>query len=147
MNKPRGRPFLLGNKLGCGRPKGSRNKEKSPGQALLEEYAPHLIRKCIALAMQGDLKAMQLCMQWIIPARRGAYIRINLPPIKSIADIDKAAEKVTQGIRRGKLTPTEGSTMMSILESRSRVIEKVQLESRVEKLEVDVAAAILPRAA
>jgi hypothetical protein len=37
MNKVRGRPFEPGNKLGRGRPKGSRNKAKSPGQDLLQE--------------------------------------------------------------------------------------------------------------
>jgi hypothetical protein len=36
---------------------------------------------------------------------------------------------------------------MNILESRSRVIERVQLESRLEKLEATLGAAGLPRAA
>ena len=72
---------------------------------------------------------------------------MNLPPIKTAADVDKAAEKVTQAIRRGDLTPAEGGTMMNILESRSRVIERVQLESRLEKLEATLAASGLPRAA
>jgi hypothetical protein len=44
MNKPRGQPFPPGNTLGLGRPKGSRNKAKPPGQDLLDEYAPHLMR-------------------------------------------------------------------------------------------------------
>jgi hypothetical protein len=49
--------------------------------------------------------------------------------------VDKAAEKVMQATRRGVLTPAEGDTWMNILESRSRVIERVQWESRLEKLE------------
>ena len=78
---------------------------------------------------------MRICMERISPARRGAIITMNLPPIKTATDIDKAAESVTQAIRRGNLTPAEGNLMMNILESRSRVIERVQLESRLEKLE------------
>jgi hypothetical protein len=144
-DKVRGRPFEPGNKLGKGRPKGSRNKAQ-PEEALMEEYAPHLVRKCIALAMQGDGSAMRLCMERINPARRGACIQMSLPPIKAEADIDKAAEKVTQAISRGQLTPTEGGTMMNILEGRSRVIEKVQLESRIEKMEQELAAANRRRA-
>jgi hypothetical protein len=62
-------------------------------------------------------------------------VTMNLPPIKTAGDVDKAAENVTQAIRRGDLTPAEGGIMMNILESRSRVIERVQLESRLEKLE------------
>jgi hypothetical protein len=133
-NKVRGRPFEPGNKLGRGRPKGSRNKTK-PGQDLWDEYAPHLVRKCITEAMHGKPTAMRLCMERSSPARRGACIRINLPAIKTAADVDKAAEKVMQATRRGVLTPAEGDTWMNILESRSRVIERVQWESRLEKLE------------
>jgi hypothetical protein len=145
-NKVRGRPFAPGNRLGRGRPKGSGNKVK-PGQALLDDYAEPITRKCIALAMRGDRSAMRICMERISPARRGASIQMNLPPIKTAADVDRAAEKVTQAIRRGNLTPTEGATMMSILESRSRVFERVQLEGRLDKVEAGLANADLSRAA
>jgi len=141
----RGRPFEPGNKLGQGRPKGSRNKTKQ-GQDLWDEYRPHLIGKCITEAMQGVPSAMRLCMERSSPARRGACIRINLPAIKTAADVEKAAEKVMQATRRGLLTPGEGYTWMNILESRSRVIEKVQWESRIESMEATFAAANLGRA-
>ena len=74
-------------------------------------------------------------MERISPARREAYIRISLPSIKTVQDLDQAAEKVTQALRRGEITPSDGATMMNILESRSRVIERVEFESRLEKLE------------
>src|SRR2546423_15653328 len=101
MSKVRGRPFEPGNTLGRGRPKGSRNHAKSPGEDLLEEYAPHLVRKCIALAMQGDRSAMRICMERISPARQDACIRMSLPPIRKAEDVNKAVEEVTRGIRRG----------------------------------------------
>lgn len=145
--KVRGRPFEPGNKLGQGRPKGSRNQSKSPGQELLDEYAPHLIRKCIAEAMQGSASAMRICMERISPARRGASVPMDLPTIQTAADVDKAAEKVTQAIRRGKITPAEGAIMINILEGRSRVIERVQLEKRIETMEEKLATVDRPRAA
>jgi hypothetical protein len=138
MNKARGRPFAPGNKLGRGRPQGSRNKPKSPEQALLDEYAPHLIRKCMTMAMQGDRSAMRLCMERILPRRPDARMRMNLRPIRKAQDVDQAAEKVMQAVLHGDLTPVEGARMMSILVDRSRIIEKVQLES--EKLEEHIAA-------
>jgi hypothetical protein len=147
MSKPRGRPFTPGNTLGRGRPPGSRNKAKSPGQQLLDDYAPHLVGKCISLAMQGDKSAMRICMERISPARQDACIRMSLALIATPQDVDKAAEKVTQAIRRGKITPIEGGRMMNLLDGRSRIIERVQLESRLEKLEEDMAHAKLPRAA
>jgi len=140
MSKPRGRPFPTGNKIGKGRPQGSRNKPKAPGQTLLDEYVLPLMGKCISMAMQGDRSAMRMCMERVNPTRQGASIRMSLPAIKTAGDIDNAAEKVTQAVRRGNITPAEGGIMMNLLESRSRVIEKVKTESRLEKLEEHMAA-------
>ena len=138
MSKTRGRPFPPGNKLGSGRPKGSRNKEKSPGQHLLDQYAPHLVRKCIALAMQGDHTALRMCMDRISPARQDSYIKMPLPAIRTAQDVDQAAEKVTQAVWRGAITPAEGEKMMSVLKSRSGSIESAGWENRLEKLEENI---------
>lgn len=134
MDKPRGRPFPPGNTLGRGRPKGSPNREKSPSQHLLDEYASHIMRKCMAQAMEGNASAMRLCVERIFPSRRGALIQINLPPIRTAEDVGRAAEKVTQAIRRGKLTPAEGNEMMNHLESRSRIIEGAKFETQLADL-------------
>ena len=83
---------------------------------------------------------MRICMERISPARRGAYITMNLPAIRTAKDLDKAAEKVTQAVRRGELTPTEGETMMNLFEIRSRIMLGVQLESRIEEMEKNMAA-------
>ena len=83
---------------------------------------------------------MRMCMDRVTPSRRGALIQMSLPAIKTAGDIDNAAEKVTQAVRRGDITPSEGGIMMNLLESRSRVIERVQTESRLEKLEEHMGA-------
>ena len=141
MNKVRGRPFEPGNKLGRGRPKGSRNKSKSPGQGLFDEYAEHLIRKTISLGLAGEKTALRLCFEQISPARRDAVIQMNLPAIRKVEDLDKAAEKVTQGMRRGKITPVEAGRVMNILEGRLKIFETVELAGRIEKVEEKMAAA------
>jgi hypothetical protein len=138
MDKPRGRPFEAGNTLGRGRPKGSRNREKSPEQRILDEFAPHLTRKCVALALKGDRTAMRLCMDRISAPRRDALIQMNFAPVRKAGDASRAAEQITAAIRRGEVTPSEGETLMNILESRMRVIEKVDFERRLEKLEQSV---------
>ena len=148
MSTPRGRPFSPGNTFGRGRPQGSRNKGKAPGQELLDQYSESLTRKCIAMALQGDPRALRICMERIHPARPDACVQLSLPSIRTAQDLEKAADKVTQAIRRGKITPLEAGKMMSILESRSRILENVQFESRLEKLEENLAARDkLPRAA
>ena len=134
MDKPRGRPFPPGNKFGRGRPKGSRNREKSPSQHLLDEYAPHIMRKCMAQAMEGNASAMRLCVERIFPSRRGALVQMDLSPIRTAEDVDRAADQVMQAIRKGKLTPAEGNEMMNLLESRSRIIVGVKFETQLADL-------------
>lgn len=140
MNKPRGRPFEPGNSFGKGRPKGSRNKNQAPGQHILDQYGEHVLHKCVALALQGHAVALRLCMERISPARREAYIRLNLPAIESAQDVNCAADQVTQAIRRGQMTPSQGATMMHLLERRSRVIERADFESRLLKVAQELEA-------
>jgi len=73
--------------------------------------------------------------------RDTSSIRMVLPKIGNAQDLGKAAEKVTQAVARGKLTPAHGETMMSLLESRSRIFVAVDLGSRVEKIEENLAGA------
>jgi hypothetical protein len=91
---------------------------------------------------------MRLCMDRILPARRDASIRMSLPRIKTTQDLEKAAEKVTQAIPRGSIAPAERERMLNVFEMHSRIIEKSQYESRLEKLEESMAAATrLPKVA
>jgi hypothetical protein len=60
--------------------------------------------------MQGDRSALRLCIEGIKPARRGAVVTMNLPPIKTAEDVDKAAQSATQAsgsatVHRPKGTP------------------------------------------
>ena len=144
MKKPRGRPFALGNTFGRGRPKGSRNRDTAPAKKLLEEYTPHLTRKLIALGLEGNTQALRICMDRIMPPPRDACVPLNLPKIKSSEDVASAAEKVTRGMGKGALSPSEGETIMHVLESQSRVIESAGTEKRVQKLEDYLAAAKKP---
>jgi hypothetical protein len=135
MNRLRGRPFALGNKFGWGRPKGSRNRSKMAGQALLAEYADAVTRKCIVRALEGDVRAMRLCMERISPARRDSYIRINLRSIATLQDIDAANERLVKAVSTGKIPPVDAQIMSDILDKRRGLIETVELQQRVEALE------------
>jgi hypothetical protein len=135
VNKPRGRPFEPGNRFGRGRPKGSRNRDTAPAKKLLEEYASHLTRKLIAQALEGNVQALRICMDRLMPAPRDASVPINLSKIKSAEDVANAAEKVMRGLGKGDLSPSECERLMNVLESQSRVIESAGTEQRVQKLE------------
>jgi hypothetical protein len=56
----RGRPFEVGNKLGRGRPRGSRNKRTLAVQELLNGHTEGLVRKALVMALQGDAGSLDL---------------------------------------------------------------------------------------
>jgi hypothetical protein len=147
MNDQRGVPFEKGNRIGRGRPKGSRNKGKSPGQELLEQHDLQLVSKCLVLAAHGNVPALRLAMERISAARRDNGVYVPMSSIRTIQDVARAGAKVLRSVGRGKITPAEGEKIMSALESQNRIIDQATIESRMEKLEQTVAGLTVPRAA
>jgi hypothetical protein len=131
----RGRPFEPGNKLGRGRPAGSRNKSTMALQSMLEERGEAILAKAVLMAIQGDPTALRLCLERLLPPRRNSPVRFKLPPINSAADVARALSKVVQGVANGKLAPADGEKITALLESVQRIIESVDLAKRVGALE------------
>jgi hypothetical protein len=69
----------------AGRPRGSRNKTTMLMQNLLEDEAEAIARKAIEMAKAGDMAAIRVCMDRLAPARRGAAISCELPPVETAA--------------------------------------------------------------
>jgi hypothetical protein len=135
MNKPRGRPFQPGHQLSQGRPKGSRNRPRR-GEDLLDRFAPHLMSECIRRALkEGDRAALRLCVERVSPTRRGAPLSFNLPTIRSAQDAERVVARVTRALHRGQCTPAEATEVMKFLQAHARLLQDLQLESRLSKLE------------
>ena len=135
MSQVRGRPFQPGNSFGRGRPKGSQNKGTLLAQQLLEEHAEPLMRKCLLEALKGDRNALRLCVERILPACRDRSIQLPRLPIGTAADLDISNQRVVHAVTDGKITPSEGETVVNILEGRRRILETRDLDSRLKALE------------
>lgn len=132
----RGRPFrpgVSGNPNG--RPQGSRNKATIALQTLLDGEGVQLTRACIELALSGDVNAMRLCMERLIPPTKERRIKLSLPPIQTAADVAGALSQVLKAVGDGRITPGEGQTLAEILEGRRRTIETQEFEERLAVLE------------
>src|SRR6266568_9655953 len=82
--KPRGRSFERG-KSGnpTGRPKGARNKATRAVEELLDGEAEALTRKAIDKALEGDMAALRICLDRLLPPRRDRLVNFELPTIES----------------------------------------------------------------
>jgi len=134
--KQRGRPFNKGRSGNpAGRPEGSRHKASIAIEALLEGESEAIGRKCIEMAKNGDATAMRLVMERIAPVRRGRPVKFDMPPVASSADVVTAIGSVLHAVAAGVLTPDEAATLSTVLETKRRAIEIVEIERRLADLE------------
>jgi len=118
-----------------GRPKGSRNKATLAMEALLDGEAEAITRKAIEMAKEGDMTAIRLCLERILPTIKSRPIEIDLPPVKTAQDIQAAHGAVIAAMAKGEITPDDAGTIAGVLEARRRAIETVELEARMVALE------------
>ena len=120
----------------AGRPKGARNKTTLAVEALLDGEAEAISRKAIALAKDGDMAAIRLCMDRIVPPRKDRPIPFPMPKMETAADAVIASASVIAAIAEGELTPSEAAELTTMVEAFARTIEVADLETRLIALEV-----------
>lgn len=134
--KQRGRPFQPGQSGNPnGRPKGARNHATVLAEALLDGEVEEITRKLIDKALEGDSAALRLCLDRLLPPRRGRAVTFQLPAIGSPTDAVKASASVLEAMSAGALTPDEASTVMSMISSHVGLVETAELEARLTALE------------
>lgn len=107
--------FLPGHRTN-GRPKGSRNKVTVACEELLEGEGEKLTRKAIDLALSGDTTALKICIDRIIPPRKGR----PLPKLER-KEGENPVETLLRAVLDGHVTPEEGRDVVSMVESAARV--------------------------
>ena len=119
----------------AGRPRGSRNQATLAMESLLDGAAEDLIKKAVELALGGDITALRLCLERILPVRRERPVQIDLPPTETVDQIATALDAVVRAIADGQVTPVEGDMISNVLVRRLKAIEVEEIESRLMKLE------------
>ena len=119
----------------AGRPRGSRNRATLLIESLLEDEAETLTRKAIELAKGGDLTALRLCLERILPVRKDRPIQLSLPPTETVKQIAAAMGAVCRAIAEGQVTPSEGEALCNVLVAQQAVRVNADLESRMQEIE------------
>lgn len=130
--KTRGRPFQKGNP---GRPRGSRHKATIAAAILLDGEAEKLSRKAVELALAGDVLALRLCLERILPPRKDRPVTFSSPAINSAKDAAALMGALLSAVAEGVVTPDEAERVTRIVDAYVRTLETADLESRLEALE------------
>src|SRR5262245_21794252 len=118
-----------------GRPRGSRNRATLLMEKLLADDAEAIGCKAIAMAKQGDMAAIRLCMDRLAPARKGEPVAFDLPPLDKPADSVAAAATIVAAVAAGELTPSEAAELAKVIDVYVRAIETKAFDERLTKLE------------
>jgi len=98
----------------AGRPKGSLNQTTLACQELLEGEAEAITRKAVEKALAGDLTAIRLCLERIIPPRKERPIFIDLPKMAKDTDMRQFTEALLEAVKNGNLTINEAQGIIDI---------------------------------
>src|SRR5262245_11102307 len=130
--KIRGRPFQPGN---SGRPRGSKNRTTRLLEELVAGDGEKLAQKAVELALAGNVKCLQLCLDRLLPRRAGRPLDFTLPPVKDARDIVPAMAAITTAVNDGSLTAEEAGQLMHILNGYTKALETHDLAARIAALE------------
>jgi len=117
-----------------GRPKGALNKTTVLAQKLLDGEAPALVRKAIQQALDGNSTCLRICLERLLPMRKVAPVKVDLPDVAAVADIPKLFAAIIAFLRQGA-TPPEAATLIDLAEALRKMLEVVEIETRISALE------------
>jgi len=118
-----------------GRPQGSRNAATLALETLLDGQAEALTQKAIDLALTGDMAALRLCLERILPPRKDRPVNFAFPKLENAMEAATTMSEVLTAVAAGDLTPTEASEIGKLVDIFVKAVEASDLTERLERLE------------
>ena len=119
----------------AGRPRGARNRATPLMESLLADDAEAIGRKAVEMAKQGDMAAIRLCIDRLLPPRKDEPVAFELPPLDKAADSVAAAARIVAAVADGDLTPSEAADLAKVVDVYVGALATKGFEERLAKLE------------
>lgn len=121
-----------------GNPKG-RNKGTPDRRTVLlrklEDDLPALLDTLKANALGGDMQALKLLLDRVLPIRKPSQEAVILPRLMEARTLADKAEAVLSAVAEGELPPDIGAQLVSAIGATAHIVEVSELIARVEALE------------
>ena len=78
--------------------------------------AEKVAQKAVELALAGNVRCIQLCLDRLLPRRTGRPVDFSLPAVNDVHDIVTAMAAITTGVNDGSLTAEEAGQLVHVLE-------------------------------
>jgi hypothetical protein len=121
-----------------GRPKGILDK-RTALSVLLKPHAEALIDKAIEMALAGDMTALKLCLERLIPKARDEAVKFDIHANLTKTDaLLHVGEQILRTVAEGNLTPEQGRSLASLLDMQRKTIETTELAARLQAIEASL---------
>jgi hypothetical protein len=124
---------------GCGNPQGrkagSRNRASLLAESLLSGEAEGLIRKTVELALAGDVGALKICVDRLLPPLKSMPVNFPLPALRTTSDALAALTAIVQGMSTGQLLAEEAESLRETISTFIKTVEVGMFEERLSALE------------
>lgn len=120
-----------------GRPVGIPDK-RTKLRNLLQIHAQELTQKVVELALAGDVNALRLCLERLIPRLRSEPTDFSLPfnDVKNLKELLDNNAAVIAATSCGELTLEQAQALSSLLETQYKFIVNSEIEQRLLAIEI-----------
>jgi hypothetical protein len=118
-----------------GKPKGTLHKATRAALELLGGDLEAITQECIRQAKEGNLMAVKLVLDKLIPSAKELPLSLSLPKVEGAADLPAALYAVMAAVAQGNINPSEGQALTTMLEAYRKGLEFSDIEARLRTLE------------
>ena len=118
-----------------GKRPGTRHKATQAALKLLGGDLAAITQECIRQAKEGNLMAVKLVLDKLIPSAKELPLSLSLPKVEGAGDLPAALSAVMETVAQGDITPGEGQALTAMLEAYRKGLEFTDLEARLTVLE------------
>ena len=112
----------------AGKKAGTRHKATRAALALLSGEAEGLTRKAVELARAGDVTALRLCIERLVPPCREAPVTLDLPRLETRADASRVLSFLLAEAGRGEVTPAEAEKLARLVSEHHKAVQLTEIE-------------------
>ena len=104
-------------------------------EQLLDGEAEALTRMAVEKAKEGNIIALRLCLDRILPSRRERPVRFALPALHNAGDAVAAMSVLADGVANGEIAASEAAELSKFVEGYVKVLEATDFNQRLCALE------------
>ena len=112
-----------------GRPKGSKNRYTELREALKDDL-PDLLATLKELALAGDMAAMRLLLERVMPSKKQEANTVDIPELEEAETFQDKADAILSAVAVGKLAPEHGVALINAIGS---MVKPLKVDDAVAK--------------